>query len=101
MSSNTRGPQKRAGAVQVNASRDHDMEALGRIARNLKLLAEEHSVGDDFDAVEVSATNGTYDWKAYLRDELYEARRRNVSREKPSTKPMGAALRPPPSVFYA
>lgn len=86
----------------IRTRRPFDMQAVSQMATALEELADQH-VSTDYDSVEPSPVTGTYDWRAYLQDELAEAQRREAQRERtkqPEKRPapkQSAA----PSVFYA
>lgn len=95
----------RAGAVAIRPRRAHDMNALEQLARTLKDMAQAQTVGDEFDAVETSPVTGTYDWRAFLKEETQDAKRRQEARARRAAKDRknapAAPPSPAPSVFYA
>lgn len=92
----------RAGAVAIRPRRPHDVNALDSLAKTLSNMAQAQTVGDQLDAGESSVVIGTYDWRAYLREETEEASRRSgAQRAKQGDKKSLRAPDPAPSVFYA
>lgn len=92
----------RAGAVMIRKKRPFDVEAVSDMTAALEEMAQSHELSTDYDSVEPSEVTGTYDWKAYLHEEMAEARRRHGERTKdrePAKKP--TVQKAPPSIFYA
>lgn len=86
----------------IRKKRAFDVEAVSNLTSALEELAESHAVSTDYDSVEPSQVTGTYDWKAYLQEELAEAQRRDGARPKerePEKKTL--VSKAPPSIFYA
>lgn len=94
-------PKTRAGAIAVRSSRRHDLRAVESLSEHVMDWARYQDLDGEHDSVETSPIRGSYDWRAYIREETQAARRRDEQtkpRDKKVERPAPAAA---PAVFYA
>lgn len=93
-------PESRAGAVAVRVKKRRDYAAMRAMADTIQEWAEYTEMDGELDNVETSPITGTYDWRAYLREEADYARRREAASQAQGKK---VARSPPPAPpgFYA
>lgn len=91
-------PSSRAGAIAVKPRGRHDMRAMGDVTDAVMDWASYEDLGANVDNAETSTIRGTYDWRAYLKEEAELARKRDA---KPAKKPEAPAPAPAPNQLYA
>ena len=93
-------PKTRAGAIAIRAKGRHDLKAVESISEHVMDWARYQDLVGEHDSVETSPVRGSYDWRAYLQEEIEAARRRDEQAKPREKKAERAAPAPPPSVFY-
>lgn len=94
-------PRSRAGAIAVKNGRKLDTQSMMDVSELVSDWAEYQNLNGECDNVETSPISGTYDWRAYVREEAAYARRREAKKKPAMEKQPVAAPAPAPSVFYA
>lgn len=94
-------PRSRAGAVAVSKKGSIDVKAVEALSKNVAEWAKYQSLAGEGDNAEAAPVQGTYDWRAYIQEEVQAARRRDESERKPRKAASPATPTSAPSVFYA
>lgn len=78
----------------------HDVRAAKALSESVRNWASYQNLAGEDDCVETSLITGTYDWRAYLREEATLAQRREERNRPREKKVERAAPAPAPSHLY-